>query len=266
MRKGDVAGAPARPQQGREAGGQRAQFAPIAADTASNLVYRELKHAIRAAHFQPGEVVSLRGLAAELGVSETPVRDALKRLQEINAIEVLPNRTFRFPFVTVDKLSEILEVRLVLEGTAAELAAARIAPEALDALDALRRQEIEAAEARDIDRVMDLNARFHAGLYEAAGNETLTVMIEQLWLRMAPTFRATVNKILTPAFQHRNPLPSDWLFRHHTRIVQKLKTRDGAAARSALENDLKDFNRVFLAIHGDDDQRPPTATRRKRRV
>jgi DNA-binding GntR family transcriptional regulator len=245
----------------------RVQFTPIATDTASNLVYRELKHAIRAAHFQPGEVVSLRGLAQELGVSETPVRDALKRLQEINAIEVLPNRTFRFPIVTIEKLSEILAVRLVLEGTATELAAASMSSETIEALDGLRKEEIEAGEQRNVVRVMDLNARFHEELYEAAGNETLATLIEQLWLRMAPTFRATVEKMLTPDFAPRNPLPSDWLFRHHTRIVQKLKARDAAGARSALESDLMDFNRVFLAIHGSGDQVPaPAKSGRKRRA
>jgi DNA-binding GntR family transcriptional regulator len=242
----------------------RMAFTPIAADTASNLVYRELKHAIRAAHFQPGEVVSLRGLAQELGVSETPVRDALKRLQEINAIEVLPNRTFRFPIVTIDKLSEILAVRLVLEGTATELAAARISGEMIETLDGLRKEEIEAGQKHDIARVMDLNARFHEELYAAAGNETLATLIEQLWLTMAPTFRATVEKMLTPDFEHRNPLPSDWAFRHHTRIVQKLKARDAAGARSALENDLMDFNRVFLVIHGSGEQVPAKSPRKGR--
>lgn len=243
----------------------RTQFTPIAADTASNLVYRELKHAIRAAHFQPGEVVSLRGLAQELGVSETPVRDALKRLQEINAIEVLPNRTFRFPILTLEKLSEILAVRLVLEGTAAELAASRTSPEVIAVLDGLRKEEIEAGKQRDIDRVMDLNARFHEALYDSAGNETLATLIEQLWLRMAPTFRATVEKIFAPDVDPRKPLPSDWLFRHHTRVIQKLKARDAAGARSALESDLRDFNRAFLAIHGADDQ-VPTKSRPKNRA
>lgn len=193
------------------------------------------------------------------------MRDALKRLQEINAIEVLANRTFRFPIMTIEKLSEILAVRLVLEGTAAELAASKISIEVLEVLEALRKEEIEAGEQRDIDRVMDLNACFHEALYESADNETLATMIEQLWLRMAPTFRATAERVLAPDFEHRNLLSGDWLFRHHTRIVQKLKARDPAGVRAALESDLKDFNSAFLAIHGEGDQRP-TSSRRKRRA
>ena len=91
-------------------------------ETLYQQAYEALKRAIMEGRLQPGHAVSLRSLASELNVSQMPVRDALNRLVTQRALELLPNRTVRVPFMTRDKFGELAQVRCYLEGQIARLA------------------------------------------------------------------------------------------------------------------------------------------------
>lgn len=231
----------------------RPALEPVTADTAHNLVYQEIKRAIRAAHFSPGEVITIRTLAKELQVSETPVREALKSLLAQNIIEILPNRSFRFPILSVDDVNEILAVRLNLEGMAAEQAAKNITDDEVEHLESLRKAEIAALDRNDIAGLMESNSEFHAFLYKTSRNKTLIPIIDSLWLQVAPTFRITIHSLLEKHNSKTSAAKknSTWAISNHTHLIKMLKNRDAKKARAALEQDLMDFHKVFLSSHAE---------------
>ena len=90
--------------------------------------YAAIRQAIADQHFQPGERLTEERLAEQIGVSRTPVREALRRLSADGILELLPNLGARLPSWSMDELDEIFGLRQVLEAYGAELAAVRISP------------------------------------------------------------------------------------------------------------------------------------------
>src|SRR5439155_6547292 len=89
-----------------------------------NRVYASLRDALTAGRFTPGQKLSFRFIAGTLGVSLTPVREAIRRLVAEGAFEMLPNRSVRVPLMTLEKVLELCDIRRAVEGLAAEKAAA----------------------------------------------------------------------------------------------------------------------------------------------
>src|SRR5437899_6347861 len=87
-------------------------------------VYDSLREALTAGRFIPGQKLTFRFIAGALGVSLTPVREALRRLVAEDGFEMQPNRSVRVPLMTRDKVLELRDIRIAVEGLAAEKAAA----------------------------------------------------------------------------------------------------------------------------------------------
>src|SRR5580698_7385700 len=99
-------------------------------ETLQERTYQELRKAIREGRFTSGEMLTTRGLAAMLGVSPMPVREAVRRLAQEKTLEILPNRTTRVPLLSAQRFEELADARAELEGHAAARAAERMtAPE-----------------------------------------------------------------------------------------------------------------------------------------
>src|SRR5580698_6814998 len=86
-------------------------------------VYDSLRDALTAGRFTPGQKLSFRFIARTLGVSLTPVREAIRRLVAEGALEMRPSRSVRVPLMTKDKVLELRDIRMAVEGLAAEKAA-----------------------------------------------------------------------------------------------------------------------------------------------
>jgi DNA-binding GntR family transcriptional regulator len=121
-------------------------------------------------------------LAEEFGVSRTPVREALRKLQATGLVEVRPNRGALVRVPTAREIREAYEVRAELEGLAAELAATRIRNDQLlglhEAVSLFRR--LIKARARDVHEWSRANDLFHQTVQEAAGNDRLVEMLAHL--------------------------------------------------------------------------------------
>src|SRR5438270_5319746 len=102
--------------------------------------YEQIKQAILHAQFRPGEVLSIRTLAASFGISTMPVREAVTRLITEKGLELLPNRGLRVPNLSDEEARDVLRARFVLEGLAVELAAARITSAEIAALEECERE------------------------------------------------------------------------------------------------------------------------------
>ena len=151
-----------------------------------DLVYRELLDMIENSRFSPGARINVERVTEELGVSRTPVWQAVGLLEKEGLVRYIPNRGVFVNELTTDEAIELYSVREVLESMAAELAIDTITPETLDAMEKnLREQEI-ALENKDLLLYSKLDFTFHALVYNAANNKYLIEMLEILKMKMRP--------------------------------------------------------------------------------
>jgi DNA-binding GntR family transcriptional regulator len=225
----------------RDAAIGMAKLVPIGRETVQDRVYAALRRALICGLFEPGQVLTIQGLAASFATSTMPVREALGRLISEKALEAMPNRSVRVPPVTAARLEDLLRIRLMIEGEAVALAALRLTQGDIARLkDWLAEwQELRHA-GRDLDftRALDLNQAFHFLIYRAAGSQVLIPIIESLWLQSGPCTRAA-----TTAFADAGKTD---LARFHENMVEAFEARDASAARQALEADIR---RPFDLLH-----------------
>jgi DNA-binding GntR family transcriptional regulator len=193
-------------------------------------VYDSLRDALTAGRFTPGQKLSFRFIAGTLGVSMTPVREAVRRLVAEGAFEMRPNRSVRVPLMTRDKVLELRDIRRAVEGLAAEKAAAQATRGQIARLRRIA-AELLAVRSRG-DTVADRQKirEFHFALYAIAGQPTLLRVIEGLWLQTGPYMN-----LLYPDFIAATRGPERRL-----RILKALQAHDGTQARRVIEADIGD--------------------------
>ncbi|WP_341897048.1 GntR family transcriptional regulator [Ferrovibrio terrae] len=212
----------------------RRAVAPVARDTVQDRVYAELGDALICGRLQPGQQLTIRDLAAAFDTSVMPVREALRRLIAEKALDGQAQRSVRVPPMTAERLLDLRRTRLLVEGHAAELAAAHVTPALLAQLAAADAAYIAAAEAGDADQELLCNQRFHFTLYEACASPSLLAIIRSLWLQSGPYIRTAVERHSDQTRASQRGTRGSF----HSRIVAALRKRDIAAVRRALEADL----------------------------
>jgi DNA-binding GntR family transcriptional regulator len=218
-------------------------------------VYDSLREALTAGRFVPGQKLTFRFVAGALGVSLTPVREALRRLVAEGAFEMQPNRSVRVPLMTRAKILELRDIRMALEGLAVEKAA-NLADR--QQVAGLRRIALEIATARGRgDSVTDrLKVReFHFALYAIAQQPTLLRVIEGLWLQTGPYMN-----LLYPDFISLPRGPET-----RARIIRALQSHDAVAARREIENDIRHALSYVADLADDSGNIAPAPSRTARR-
>jgi DNA-binding GntR family transcriptional regulator len=219
---------------------------PIVHETLSSKVYHDLRELIMSGQLQPGERLTLAALAAALGTSAMPVREAISKLAADEALETLPNKSVRVPLMTRSRFEELVVIRLAVEGLAVETAAARITSEQLAELAALEqafRREIASGEP-DANQIIQINKQFHFTAYAGAQMAALSSIIEGLWLRIGPVLNLDLRN---SGSVRRSDPPS---VQAHGELLAALAARDGHAARAALARDINSAAAVILAGPG----------------
>jgi len=201
--------------------------------TLGGKVYDRMRGMLVGGVLSPGEKISLRTMAARLGVSMQPVREAVARLVADRALEVLPNRAVRVPILTLAQFRELTAIRLAIEGFAAERAAQFHTREDLAEM---RRQESVfrregASAAPDLPAAVAANQALHFAIYRAAALPELLPIIEGLWLRIGPVLNLDLRSNVSRVRVGRAA-------GHHGRIVGAIARRDARAARKALAADI----------------------------
>ena len=217
-----------------------AALAPVGRDTVQDRVYQELRRALVGGLFAPGQVLTIRQLADALATSTMPVRDAVGRLITEQALEILPNRSIRVPPVTADRIADLLRARVLIEGEAMALAAARMTSPQVASIRAIMLEWEEmrlGGNPETVDREVTLNHAFHFEIYRSSGSAVLLPMIESLWLQSGPFTRAAIY-----AFSEAG---ANDAARFHHDIVSALERGDPEAARSAL---VADISRPFAYL------------------
>jgi len=148
--------------------------------TVRGQVIHALRAALVAGQMRPGEVYSAPVLAAQLGVSATPVREAMLELAKEGLVLAVPNKGFRVRELSDQELDEITEIRMLLEVPTTVRAATVATAGDLTRLRPHAQAIVDAAERKDLIAYLDHDRRFHLDLLALAGNEHLVSLVGEL--------------------------------------------------------------------------------------
>lgn len=191
--------------------------------TAAQHALEELRGAIVAGELRPGQRVGQEGIAARLGVSLAPVREALASLEQEGQLTYKPRRGYFVTELRLQDLREIYELRALLEERAVRRAAPLLDADALGRVELAEREVVEAAAAGDVAAELAANRRFHFALLDAPGQAHTLRLIRQLW-DSTEAYRA---------LYYNSPRERAEAVRAHERIVAAL--RDGDSDRLVAE-------------------------------
>ena len=190
--------------------------------------YQTLRQWVTVGKFLPGERLKIRDVAAELGIGVMPVRAALQRLAADGALVNIPNAGVAVPHLSRQEFDDVLDLRLLLEGEAAERGCKRLTQQDRDTLQELCTRMAAALQAGDAKAYLANNEDFHVCLYRAAGSPTLMGLIETVWLKVGP--------LSNQLFAYADAL--NVLNDAHDDMMRAVEKRDAPAVRRAIERDL----------------------------
>lgn len=207
--------------------------------SAMNYAYENIKTAILEGKYAPGTRLTEDDLARNLKVSRTPVREALHLLESEMLVETVPRVGLVVPVTTMVDLEEIFEVRWVVDGHAARLAAKWITKGELLALESTNERIVEAAAIADEATIGRANLLFHRQILEAAHNRRLLRINRSVADMLSLVMQQTTLK----GAEHR-------VVSEHRRILAALQAGDPDAAEAAARKHVEaglEFHRRHLA-------------------
>ena len=145
-----------------------------------DVVFYTLRQAILKGEMEPGERLMEIQLAKKLGVSRTPIREAIRKLELEGLVIMIPRRGAEVAGITEKALRDVLEVRRSLEELAIELAVARMKEDDIKALEAARIEFREALNTNDMIRIAQADEKFHDVIYAGTYNDKLVQLLNNL--------------------------------------------------------------------------------------
>jgi DNA-binding GntR family transcriptional regulator len=197
---------------------------------AADVAYQALRQMILAGDAGAGARLGETEMAELLGLSRTPVREALQRLDSDGLVELMPHRGARVVSWTPGDLEEIFELRGQLEPYGAARAARRgLSPEVLAQLDGLCGQMEACADARDFPRLAELNSRLHGAVIAGSGNG-----------RLADLVKTVIHvPIVIGTFARYDTVSLRRSMGHHRELVAALRARDPAWAEAVMTSHIR---------------------------
>lgn len=145
-----------------------------------DVVFHTLRRAIITGEFKPGQRLMEIALANKLGVSRTPVREAIRKLELEGLVIMIPRRGAQVARITEKSLNDVIEIRMVLENFAAELACERITDKERAELRQLHTNFVKAVEEGDILEIAEKDEKFHEAIFHYTKNQRLINIISNL--------------------------------------------------------------------------------------
>ena len=211
-------------------------------------IQEHLIEAILRGEVQPGARIVETHVAHQFGVSQAPVREALRDLEMLGFVVSSPFRGTQVRKVSNLELAEIYPIRAAIEGVAARLAATRIDDATLGHLGSLLQTMRDAAVQGDPRAEIDADIEFHHTIVEASGNRIL----KQFWESM----RLATTTFLTLAVTQR---PLDQLAERHSAVLDALRARDPIAAEEAMRHHIEEPGEWIRAMAEQADENQPAA-------
>lgn len=201
-----------------------------------DVVFHTLRESILKGELEPGERLMEIQLAEKLGVSRTPVREAIRKLELEGLAIVLPRRGAIVAQITVSDLKDVLEVRTALEELTIELACKRITTEELEQLKECFYEFQKAARGRDLTVIVEADVAFHDVIYKASRNHRLIQILNNLREQM---YRYRLEYIKDEAKRLL-------LIEEHKGIVQAIENNDIPAAKGAIQRHIANQEKAII--------------------
>jgi len=202
--------------------------------TAADKAYHQIKEKIVTVQMMPGTVIRETELMDDLNLGRTPVREALKRLQTEQLVEVVPRRGLFVADITITDLQQIYEVRVEIESLCARLAAERFTSENLIEMQKLV-AEYRVADRSDKDWVLHHDRQLHELLARSAGNKFLYHDFEQYYNLSARIWHLALNRVRV----------EDINVEAHIGILAAIETGDCLQADSRMREHIKHFHHTI---------------------
>jgi DNA-binding GntR family transcriptional regulator len=213
---------------------------PERASSLRHEVFRELQRGIVSGRILPGQRLFIESVARRTGASAIPVREALAMLAAGGFVHPDTKRGYLVNELSEESLFEILELRLLLECRAGELAALRRRADALPQLEELHRRYVAARRANDFEALLRTNREFHDAIYVEADMPILKSHIDQAWDRVSPYYHIMFRQVEKP-----NPVVG---IHHHQRMIEAVRDRKPKEVRRWITADLTDSTRFVVEL------------------
>ena len=200
------------------------------------IVSDALRQAIRDGLLPPGERLMEIPLAEELGVSRTPIREAIRILEQEGLVVMIPRRGTYVADMSLKDVTEVFELRSILEELAAELAAERITNEEIEALEQHLVEIGNYMNENNLDKVVQADILFHEILYKASRNDRLVEMINNL--------REQTLRFRTLSMSQTGRLAKTW--DEHRQLVEAISDRDVERARQIARIHMEESEKTLL--------------------
>ncbi|MCY0898872.1 MAG: GntR family transcriptional regulator [Firmicutes bacterium] len=212
---------------------------PLQVRTVTEAAYRQIRDLILTGHFAPGQWVRERELTELLGVSRTPIREALRLLEQEQMVVAESRKGFRIPVPTESEIRAFYELRAELEGFAAAKAAHRATPEQVGEIRWVLAEADEALAREEWPQVIQWNNQFHQAVAQASGNAVLAQTLAKL--------QTQVNLFRVLSWTGHRERPST-THRQHREIFNAIEARQEGTARARAEDHIWDS--LPLALSG----------------
>jgi DNA-binding GntR family transcriptional regulator len=193
-------------------------------ETVSDAAYRRLKTALQSGRLAMGARINEVEIASAWGVSRTPIRDAMRRLEAEGLVRAVPRKGAVVPLLSLGDVDELYELRELLEARAARRAAERATADDDDRLNTLIRQYGAAVKAGDVEALIEADLAIHGGVTDAAASAHLQRAIGGVWGQVA-VVRARSLRLRGRAAKS---------LREMAKLVAAIRARDAARAERAM--------------------------------
>jgi len=214
---------------------------PVERDTLWDRAYAAIKSDLLAGRLAPGHRLVLRQVADDLGISLTPVRDAVNRLIAERILEhggLGQGGGAIVPLLDADQFDQLMTVRLGLEPAAAAAAADRTTPAELAAIEAELVEMKRSVKENRTDEYLEAHAQFHFRIYAMCRMPIVQEVIETAWLRCGPTLTLALPEYI----------PGLKRYQSHVDTLSALRKGDGERAASAIRADIESARRDIVLL------------------
>ena len=195
-----------------------------------DVVFNTLRDAILTGKLVPGERLMENQLADKLGVSRTPVREALRMLELENLVELVPRKGAQVLDMSEKDITNILEVRSALEGLATSVACKKMSKEDLQQLKNLEVDFEKAVADNDVERFVDIDEDFHDLIFSATENDKLINIFRNLRIQLY-RYRMAQAK--------NNDTSMSTIVAHHRSIIRAIENHDAEEGASIAQGHIK---------------------------
>lgn len=203
------------------------------------VVYNTLREAILSGKLRSGERLMENQLAQKLGVSRTPIREALRMLGQENLVGIIPRKGAQVLEMSEKDVKDILEVRASLETLAVKLAAMRITDEELKSLKYVHQKFLKSVDSAEFNEMADLDEEFHEIIFHASKNNKLIGIITNLKLQL---YRYRL------AYLKFNEETRKLAASQHTKLIEAIENHDLEEAKLAASEHIESQSKIIIEV------------------